>query len=300
MKIVFETGETLVAQHNLEPFKKGEPFRIAQVPQGTDESTYYVVEFLTTGQTHQCIEVDLRHALNIPSLLSVLAGSWLQVNGGFIRQTGEGCYEVITYEVYDNFHMGTKTVNGIQVTHFNIDLKQWTETEDENHWLTQSYMERKAGRIVKEDTDEEIDVLSYGGYERFMAYTIARGTTAGSGDTTRLCSGSDQLSEFLSEFGVPLEFHTKQDMKFTSTFNSPYTDHQHRIGNTFKVIGEKDRSTYDFEEVGVMYCIEFQDGEQIDAYPEEVVEEWVNYNKHAMLLRTDRSSTCSDSDILEE
>jgi hypothetical protein len=72
--------------------------------------------------------------------------------------------------------------------------------------------------------------------------------------------------------------------KFSKTFWSPYekittvdgqeVDSEKLIDKEFIVITEKDKGSYDFEEIGVMYIIELDGGILLGAYPEEVENEW--------------------------
>lgn len=58
------------------------------------------------------------------------------------------------------------------------------------------------------------------------------------------------------------------------TFDSPYQEYADRVGQPFELVGEVDPSEpgheHDPEEVGVLYRIRFEDGTEIDAWPEEV------------------------------
>jgi len=56
-----------------------------------------------------------------------------------------------------------------------------------------------------------------------------------------------------------------------SVFHSPYEQYKSRNGQEFQVIKEITVAdeTHD-EEVLPMYVIQFDDGEQIEAYPEEI------------------------------
>lgn len=72
--------------------------------------------------------------------------------------------------------------------------------------------------------------------------------------------------------------------KFANKFWTPYSSvftidgkelkGKELIGKGFTVIDKVDKNTYNFEEVGVMYIIELDDGTVIQAYPEEVETEW--------------------------
>lgn len=63
---------------------------------------------------------------------------------------------------------------------------------------------------------------------------------------------------------------------FRELFNSPYDQYEERIGQPFKVIRQLEWDEIDDvpeiaeHEVGRMYLIEFEDKEQIHAWPEEV------------------------------
>lgn len=53
-------------------------------------------------------------------------------------------------------------------------------------------------------------------------------------------------------------------------FSTPYTQHADRKGQAFTVLGVVDPATYDVGECGVMYRIQFEDGAEVHAWPEEV------------------------------
>ena len=55
-------------------------------------------------------------------------------------------------------------------------------------------------------------------------------------------------------------------MKFTT----PYEQYKEREGQECEIVREKDHATFDYEEVGAMYIIRFEDGEEIEAWPEEL------------------------------
>lgn len=59
---------------------------------------------------------------------------------------------------------------------------------------------------------------------------------------------------------------------FAKKFISPYDDFKNFNGMSFEVLGEVDKSTYDFEEVGVKYNIKLENGYLIEALPEEIIE----------------------------
>jgi len=54
------------------------------------------------------------------------------------------------------------------------------------------------------------------------------------------------------------------------SFASPYDQYKDRIGQPFRLLGRVDPATYDREECGPMYWIEFVDGVRIEAWPEEI------------------------------
>jgi hypothetical protein len=58
---------------------------------------------------------------------------------------------------------------------------------------------------------------------------------------------------------------------FATTFWTPYTDYKEKIGQTFEVVGQKPKDSYDHAEVGDMWMIKLEDGVQIDAFPEEII-----------------------------
>ncbi|GIN22631.1 hypothetical protein [Siminovitchia fordii] len=68
--------------------------------------------------------------------------------------------------------------------------------------------------------------------------------------------------------------------KFAEKFWTPYSqvttlggkelNRNEVIGKEFIVIDEKDKNSYDFEEVGTMYIVELDGAILIEAYPEEV------------------------------
>jgi hypothetical protein len=72
-----------------------------------------------------------------------------------------------------------------------------------------------------------------------------------------------------------------------TTFWTPYTDHADKIGKEFLLITEKNKDTYDYEEVGDMYIIEFDGAVLIEAYPEEVFVEYQDEYKRKMNARSE-------------
>jgi len=53
-------------------------------------------------------------------------------------------------------------------------------------------------------------------------------------------------------------------------FNSPYEQYAHKNGMLFDILGLQDERKYDRHEVGGLYLIQFEDGEIIEAWPEEI------------------------------
>jgi hypothetical protein len=72
-----------------------------------------------------------------------------------------------------------------------------------------------------------------------------------------------------------------------TTFWTPYTDHEDKIGKEFLWITEKKKDTYDYEEVGDIYIIEFDGGVLIEAFPEEIFVEYQNEYKRKMNARNE-------------
>lgn len=58
--------------------------------------------------------------------------------------------------------------------------------------------------------------------------------------------------------------------KFANTFYSPYEEQREFNGLSFEVLGEVDKTTYVYEETGVMYNIKLSNGVEIQALPEEI------------------------------
>lgn len=67
---------------------------------------------------------------------------------------------------------------------------------------------------------------------------------------------------------------------FAKQFISPYDEYKKYNGMSFEVLCEVDKSTYDFEEVGVKYKIMLESGEVIEALPEEIIEEVQRENNY--------------------
>jgi len=62
------------------------------------------------------------------------------------------------------------------------------------------------------------------------------------------------------------------NFKFRETFTTPYSQYADREGQPFAVIRQLSDKKRD-PEVGVLYLIRFEDGTEIHAWPEEVLEE---------------------------
>ena len=62
------------------------------------------------------------------------------------------------------------------------------------------------------------------------------------------------------------------------TFTSPYDQFAARIGQSATVVRHytEDDAEHDISEVGPMYRIRFDDGTEIEAWPEEVDPSWMN------------------------
>jgi hypothetical protein len=56
----------------------------------------------------------------------------------------------------------------------------------------------------------------------------------------------------------------------TFTFHSPYDQYAERIGQRATVLGMVPHKDFDYAECGPMYRIRFEDGGEIEAWPEEV------------------------------
>ena len=53
-------------------------------------------------------------------------------------------------------------------------------------------------------------------------------------------------------------------------FNSPYEQYKQYNGKSCDVVGKVDPYTYNYEDVGDLYTITFEDGITIEAWPEEI------------------------------
>ncbi len=80
-------------------------------------------------------------------------------------------------------------------------------------------------------------------------------------------------------------------MHFAETFWTPYDEQRGHIGKQFEVLGEVDRTSFDFDECGQTWNIRFEDGIEIQVLPEEIVQEVVDDVKRQIGLRG--TSLCS-------
>ena len=71
-------------------------------------------------------------------------------------------------------------------------------------------------------------------------------------------------------YTIPCSDGTFLTVRKRDTFQSPYDEYANRIGDGFEVLGEVPHGEFDFEEVGAVYTIRFDDGEEITAWPEEI------------------------------
>ena len=72
----------------------------------------------------------------------------------------------------------------------------------------------------------------------------------------------------MADFAVADEI---QGMRFNT--HGGDSELNHRSGERIFVIEQIDPSTYDFEDIGPMYRVEFEDGTVISAFEDEI-EEW--------------------------
>jgi hypothetical protein len=54
------------------------------------------------------------------------------------------------------------------------------------------------------------------------------------------------------------------------TFTSPFEQYGSRVGQAATVLGPVDPDTYDADECGPMWHVRFEDGTEIEAWPEEI------------------------------
>lgn len=64
-------------------------------------------------------------------------------------------------------------------------------------------------------------------------------------------------------------FDTYEHIGFASTFDTPYGDQKKYVGMKFSVLGRLDERQADLESLP-MWKIQFEDGEIVDAFPEEI------------------------------
>ena len=70
-------------------------------------------------------------------------------------------------------------------------------------------------------------------------------------------------------------------------FHTPYEQYKEKDGFPFEIVKvfDKDDNTHDISEVGIMYLIKFSNGEQIEAWPEElIINEGIDFNKYKKYL----------------
>lgn len=70
-------------------------------------------------------------------------------------------------------------------------------------------------------------------------------------------------------------------------FHTPYEQYKEKDGFPFEIVKvfDKDDNTHDISEVGIMYLIKFSNGEQIEAWPEElIINEGIDFNKYKQYL----------------
>ena len=86
-----------------------------------------------------------------------------------------------------------------------------------------------------------------------------------------------ELKEFLCD---SFEMYEKQG--FAPLFHTPYTENESRIGERFKVLRRADTNDCDVECLP-MWQIEFNDGQKIFAYPEEIFQDEQNWSYQQFL-----------------
>lgn len=67
-----------------------------------------------------------------------------------------------------------------------------------------------------------------------------------------------------------IEADEVEPAELRSCFSSPYEQHASRNGQRFKLLGPVNPDSYDAADVGPMYRIAFEDGTEIQAWPEEI------------------------------
>lgn len=60
------------------------------------------------------------------------------------------------------------------------------------------------------------------------------------------------------------------------TYQTPYEQYAEHRGKSFKLLGIINPQTYDFEDTGLLYGIELETGEKIQAWPEEIFNNFSN------------------------
>lgn len=71
---------------------------------------------------------------------------------------------------------------------------------------------------------------------------------------------------------------------FSRTFFTPYSDHSDRIGQPFSIARRLEEEDADLECLP-MWKIRFEDGTEIDAYPEEIIPSQIASVKEQMGLK---------------
>lgn len=59
-------------------------------------------------------------------------------------------------------------------------------------------------------------------------------------------------------------------LRLKDVFHGPYEQHAQHHGKRFELLGPVDPTTYDFLEVGPLWRIRLETGEEIEAWPEEI------------------------------
>ena len=89
------------------------------------------------------------------------------------------------------------------------------------------------------------------------------------------CFTREDLSKEREKEWVNFCFEAYESDGFKKTFETPYTDKNKYIGKKFKVVSRVPNIEDDFDNGADLEClpmwnIEFEDGEMINAYPEEI------------------------------
>lgn len=70
---------------------------------------------------------------------------------------------------------------------------------------------------------------------------------------------------------------------FSQYYWSVWSDHKEYIGKSFKVVRQLREDEYDSETTDTMYLIQFEDGKEVTAYSDEVIESDVIQLKKALI-----------------